>query len=98
MSEIFYSERSKRLFNDSDLILLTDIESLLNLARQMKIPSYKSWKNMCSVGSLRTENEAIDVINKTLYRYYIVNEIYLNFVHGIEQFYESRVRYFILIY
>lgn len=50
-------------------IRLTDIEALLNLGREMKIPGYKVWKNVCSSGSFQSYDQGVDKINKTLYRY-----------------------------
>jgi len=35
----------------------------------MKIPGYKVWKNVCSSGSLESDDQGVDKINKTLYRY-----------------------------
>lgn len=48
---------------------LIDIEMLLNLGRQMKIPGYKVWKNVCSSGPFQSDDQGVDKINKTLYRY-----------------------------
>lgn len=48
---------------------LTDIEELLSLGRQIKIPGYKIWKNVCSSGSFQSENQSLDKLNKTLYKY-----------------------------
>ncbi|VVC36103.1 Hypothetical protein CINCED_3A021410 [Cinara cedri] len=45
-----------------------NIEALLSLGRQLKIPSYKIWKNVCSNGSFQSENESLDKLNKTLYK------------------------------
>lgn len=42
---------------------------LLNLGRQMKIPGYKVWKNVCSSGSLDSDDQGVEKINNTLYRY-----------------------------
>lgn len=47
-----------------------NIEMLLNLGRQMKIPGYKVWKNVCSSGSFQSVDQGVDKINKTLYRTY----------------------------
>lgn len=58
-------------------VFLIDIETLLNLGRQLKIPSYKVWKNLCSSGSIQSENQAIDKANKTLYRYLYLNVYYI---------------------
>lgn len=46
---------------------------MLNLGRQMKIPGYKVWKNLCTSGSSQSENKAVDEINQTLYRYIKLN-------------------------
>lgn len=58
-------------------VLLIDIKTLLNLGRQIKIPSYKVWKNVCSNGFIQSENQAIDKANKTLYRYLYLNVYYM---------------------
>lgn len=64
MLNIFYDEHNN--YFDKQLI---DIEMLLNLGRQMKIPGYKVWKNVCSSGSFQSVDQGVDKINKTLYRY-----------------------------
>jgi len=56
-----------------------DIEMLLNLGRQMKIPGYKVWKNVCSSRSFQSVDQGVDKINKTLYRY-IKKSIFTNYI------------------
>jgi len=65
MLKKFYNEH-----NNYFCIQLIDFEMLLNLGRQMKIPGYKVWKNVCSSGSfIESDDQGVDKINKTLYRY-----------------------------
>lgn len=65
MLNIFYIEHNNDFF-----LQLIDIEMLLNLGRQMKIPGYRVWKNVCSSGSfVESDDQGVDKINKTLYRY-----------------------------
>lgn len=45
-----------------------DIETLLKLSRQMKIPGYNTWRHLCSSGSFQLENQVMDKVNTTLYK------------------------------
>lgn len=56
---------------------------LLNLGRQMKIPGYKIWKNVCSSGSFQSDDHGVDKINKTLYRYIRNQYLFLKFNNDI---------------
>lgn len=56
---------------------------LLNLGRQMKIPGYKIWKNVCSSGSFQSDDKGVDKINKTLYRYIRNQYLFLIFINVI---------------
>lgn len=43
------------------------------MGRQLKMPGYKVWKNLCSNNSFQPVDSSVDKVNKTLYGYIIVN-------------------------